>query len=105
VIVRAYNAQNRFWNRFADAQNTNARAYFAFLGCARWVGFRLDVCSGLLLIITAFVSVAMRSTQKVSKLNSVNITNSWSLGQFGGIGTQLCSTNGRYTAVGCSPIN
>ncbi|KAI8051429.1 hypothetical protein BDF22DRAFT_690688 [Syncephalis plumigaleata] len=51
---------------FSEAQNANARAFFAFLGCARWVGFRLDVGSGLLLILTAFVSVIMRSSQKAS---------------------------------------
>jgi ATP-binding cassette subfamily C (CFTR/MRP) protein 4 len=73
VTVRAYNAQQRFWKEFAEVQNANARAFFTFLGCARWVGFRLDVGSGLLLILTAFVSVIMRSSQKVRlivKLNS-----------------------------------
>ncbi|RKP26406.1 P-loop containing nucleoside triphosphate hydrolase protein, partial [Syncephalis pseudoplumigaleata] len=56
----------RFWNEFSSAQNANARAFFAFLGCARWVGFRLDVGSGFLLILTAFLSVLMRSSQQAS---------------------------------------
>ncbi|RKP04707.1 P-loop containing nucleoside triphosphate hydrolase protein, partial [Thamnocephalis sphaerospora] len=66
VTVRAHNMQTRFWDRFAAAQNTNASAFFAFLGCARWVGFRLDMCSSAFLIITAFASVAMRDTQQAS---------------------------------------
>ncbi|KAI9595888.1 ABC transporter type 1, transmembrane domain-containing protein [Syncephalis fuscata] len=66
VTVRAYNAQDRFWKQFSEAQNANARAFFAFLGCARWVGFRLDVCSGFLLALMAFVSIIMRSSQQAS---------------------------------------
>jgi ATP-binding cassette subfamily C (CFTR/MRP) protein 4 len=65
VTVRAYGAQSRFWERFATAQNTNAAAFFTFLGCARWVGFRLDMCSFVFLVISLFASVAMRSSQQV----------------------------------------
>ncbi|KAF9197444.1 hypothetical protein BGZ49_002103 [Haplosporangium sp. Z 27] len=64
--VRAFGVGDRFMTRFMDAQETNGRAYFSYLICARWLGFRLDALSALFLGITAIACVAVRDSQQAA---------------------------------------
>ncbi|KAF9095951.1 hypothetical protein BGX23_012309 [Mortierella sp. AD031] len=64
--VRAFGAGERFMGRFVEAQEDNGRAFFAYLICARWLGFRLDALSALFLGVTAVACVAVRDSQKAS---------------------------------------
>ncbi|KAF9913233.1 hypothetical protein BX616_010125 [Lobosporangium transversale] len=64
--VRAFGVGDRFMNRFVEAQETNGRAFFAYLICARWLGFRLDAVSALFLGITAVACVAVRDSQEAA---------------------------------------
>ena len=64
--VRAFGAGDRFMGRFVDAQEANGRAFFAYLICARWLGFRLDALSALFLGATAIACVAVRDSQEAA---------------------------------------
>ncbi|KAF9176351.1 hypothetical protein BGZ50_000936, partial [Haplosporangium sp. Z 11] len=66
--VRAFDAGDRFMGRFIDAQEANGRAFFSYLICARWLGFRLDAVSALFLGITAVACVAVRDSQEASRV-------------------------------------
>ncbi|KAF9432868.1 hypothetical protein BGZ76_010220 [Entomortierella beljakovae] len=64
--VRAFGVGERFMGRFIEAQEANGRAFFAYLICARWLGFRLDALSALFLGITAVACVAVRDSQQAA---------------------------------------
>ncbi|KAI1315767.1 hypothetical protein EDD11_000370 [Mortierella claussenii] len=64
--VRAFGVGERFMGRFVDAQEANGRAFFAYLICARWLGFRLDALSALFLGVTAVACVAVRDSQQAA---------------------------------------
>ncbi|KAF9426815.1 hypothetical protein BGZ94_005973 [Podila epigama] len=64
--VRAFGVGERFMSRFVDAQEANGRAFFAYLICARWLGFRLDALSALFLGITAVACVLVRDSQEAA---------------------------------------
>ncbi|KAG0083944.1 hypothetical protein BGZ92_010324 [Podila epicladia] len=64
--VRAFGVGERFMGRFVDAQEANGRAFFTYLICARWLGFRLDALSALFLGITAVACVAVRDSQEAA---------------------------------------
>ncbi|CAO3570724.1 unnamed protein product [Mortierella alpina] len=64
--VRAFDAGERFMGRFVDAQEANGRAFFSYLICARWLGFRLDALSALFLGVTAIACVAVRDSQQAA---------------------------------------
>ncbi|KAG0271436.1 hypothetical protein BGZ95_000753 [Linnemannia exigua] len=64
--VRAFGAGERFMGRFVEAQEDNGRAFFSYLICARWLGFRLDALSAIFLGITAVACVAVRDTQQAA---------------------------------------
>lgn len=65
--VRAFGAGERFMSRFVEAQEDNGRAFFSYLICARWLGFRLDALSALFLGITAIACVAVRDSQQAAQ--------------------------------------
>ncbi|KAG0201383.1 hypothetical protein BGX28_005784 [Mortierella sp. GBA30] len=64
--VRAFDAGERFMGRFVEAQEANGRAFFSYLICARWLGFRLDALSALFLGVTAVACVAVRDSQQAA---------------------------------------
>ncbi|KAG0351318.1 hypothetical protein BG005_009221, partial [Podila minutissima] len=64
--VRAFGVGERFMGRFVDAQEANGRAFFSYLICARWLGFRLDALSALFLGVTAVACVAVRDSQEAA---------------------------------------
>ncbi|KAF9536563.1 hypothetical protein EC957_010429 [Mortierella hygrophila] len=65
--VRAFGAGGRFMDRFVEAQEDNGRAFFAYLICARWLGFRLDALSAVFLGITAIACVAVRDPNQAAQ--------------------------------------
>ncbi|KAI9595929.1 hypothetical protein BDF19DRAFT_422368 [Syncephalis fuscata] len=62
VTLRALGVQDRFWNKFAKTQNTNSRAFFAFVALGRWIGFRLDFFGAVFLTAVTLAAVPLRSS-------------------------------------------
>ena len=58
VTIRAFEgAQDHFKHLFEERHDSNLRAFFAFLACSRWIGFRLDAICVILLGVACWVSV------------------------------------------------
>ena len=62
MTLRAYNLETSATLSFENQMNRNSRAWFSFLMVSRWLGFRLDSLSSMILIIVVFVAVALRET-------------------------------------------
>ncbi|KAG5462637.1 MAG: hypothetical protein BJ554DRAFT_4296 [Olpidium bornovanus] len=62
ATVRAYDAVARFNGIFSEAVNQNTRAYYLFLGSARWLGIRIDVLAATFLSVTTFLTVTFRQS-------------------------------------------
>lgn len=62
VTLRGYGLENAAERSFQSQLNRNSRAWFSFLMVSRWLGFRLDLESSVLLIVVVFVGVALRDT-------------------------------------------
>ncbi|XP_066923803.1 ATP-binding cassette sub-family C member 4-like [Clytia hemisphaerica] len=56
--IRAFRVQDKFFDLFAEVQDKHTEAYFTFVASTGWLGFNLDLISGLLVIFTSFVTVA-----------------------------------------------
>ncbi|KAI1315964.1 hypothetical protein EDD11_010603 [Mortierella claussenii] len=65
--IRAFGRKEGFMNEHIKTQEDNGRAFFMYLGMARWLGYRLDAVSALFLGITAIACVAARDTQQASR--------------------------------------
>ncbi|KAF9106139.1 hypothetical protein BGX29_010389 [Mortierella sp. GBA35] len=65
--VRAFGVTNKFMDEHIKTQEDNGRAFFCYLGMARWLGYRLDAVSALFLGITAIACVAVRDSQQASR--------------------------------------
>ncbi|KAF9904913.1 hypothetical protein EC991_002213 [Linnemannia zychae] len=65
--VRAFGVSNKFMEEHIKTQEDNGRAFFTYLGMARWLGYRLDAVSALFLGVTAIACVAVRDTQQASR--------------------------------------
>jgi hypothetical protein len=50
-------AEEHFGAIFEERHNANLRAFFAFLSCARWIGFRLDLICVVLLGAACYLAV------------------------------------------------
>eukprot|EP00958_Prasinococcus_capsulatus_P002371 scaffold207_cov409-Prasinococcus_capsulatus_cf.AAC.76 len=61
-VIRAFGASDRFHKHFLSILNENGHWSFCFLVSNRWLGFRLDMISFLLLAVTVIFSVALRSS-------------------------------------------
>ncbi|MEW5316893.1 MAG: hypothetical protein WDW38_008234 [Sanguina aurantia] len=59
--IRAYMAQQRFHAHLLSHIDVNGAWQFGMLGVSRWVGMRLDVISGLLLLCSALLAVALHA--------------------------------------------
>ncbi|KAJ1990121.1 hypothetical protein H4R33_001839 [Dimargaris cristalligena] len=59
--IRTFRTGPSFMGRFAEALDQNARAFFIFMGCSRWLGFRLDFMSALFVTLSSMVTVASRA--------------------------------------------
>ncbi|KAG0224305.1 hypothetical protein BGW42_005193 [Actinomortierella wolfii] len=62
--VRAFGAGARFMQEMVRVQTDNSRAFFMYLGCARWLGFRLDFLAAVFVGVSAIACVAVRDTQQ-----------------------------------------
>lgn len=60
--LRAYSLQEKFTRLFEQEIDNNGRVYFSFLLINRWLGFRLDLMSALLLMGVSLLSVALVDT-------------------------------------------
>lgn len=56
VTIRTYNAEKRFLKMFQEFQTVHAQAYFNFVVVSRWLGFRLDILSWIVVTITIIAS-------------------------------------------------
>ncbi|KAF9126806.1 hypothetical protein BGW39_006340 [Mortierella sp. 14UC] len=65
--VRAFGVSNKFMDEHIKTQEDNGRAFFTYLGMARWLGYRLDAVSALFLGVTAIACVAVRDSQQASR--------------------------------------
>ncbi|XP_070178633.1 multidrug resistance-associated protein 1-like [Littorina saxatilis] len=61
-VIRAYNAQRRFADSFEDRVDNNNRFNFYSYCSNRWLGFRLDVLGGLVVLVTSLSAVSLRHT-------------------------------------------
>uniref|UniRef100_A0A7R9VUS5 ABC transmembrane type-1 domain-containing protein n=1 Tax=Pseudictyota dubia TaxID=2749911 RepID=A0A7R9VUS5_9STRA len=55
--IRANNAMEFYKGKFREAHDAHSRAFFAFLGSSRWVGFRMDSLMFLLLALASYLAV------------------------------------------------
>ena len=61
ITLRAYRLQNTASRRFQHHVDLNGRAWFSFLMCSRWLGFRLDLLSNLFLVFVAYLAAILGS--------------------------------------------
>jgi ATP-binding cassette subfamily C (CFTR/MRP) protein 4 len=57
IIVRAYEVQAQFMATHHRLADENTKAFFAWLVCARWLGFRVDLIASLFNGVIAFAAV------------------------------------------------
>jgi ATP-binding cassette subfamily C (CFTR/MRP) protein 4 len=57
ATIRANDSMKYFSAKFEDMHDAHTRAFFAFIGCSRWVGFRMDSLMFLLMSLVSFLSV------------------------------------------------
>lgn len=57
ATIRANNASMFFAKKFREAHDTHTRAFFSFIACSRWVGFRMDSLMFLLMSLVSFLAV------------------------------------------------
>lgn len=65
VTLRAYALEEKVSTLFLQQLNDNGRAWFSFLMAARWLGFRLDCESAIILAFVSLFAVWLRSTLDV----------------------------------------
>lgn len=56
--IKAFGAQQRFTTRFEELLDKNGQGYFAWLMALQWMGFRVDLVCGCVVLTCAVVSVA-----------------------------------------------
>ena len=59
--IRAYAAQQRFRSDFLAEMDLNGSWSYAFIGTARWIGFRLDLISAAILMIASILVMALHN--------------------------------------------
>lgn len=59
ITLRAYRLQRFASRRFQRSVDGNGRAWFSFLMCSRWLGFRLDLLSNVFLVFAAYLSAIL----------------------------------------------
>ena len=57
--IRAYGAGPRFLEAFIGALDANGAWWFAFISTARWIGFRLDAISAVMLTAGSILAMAI----------------------------------------------
>ena len=59
--IRAYGAQQRFRDEFLMQMDINGSWWYAFMGTARWVGFRLDLVAAAVLMAASLLIMGIHS--------------------------------------------
>ena len=62
ITLRAYQLEQRASYLFQYQLDQNGQVYFSFLMAARWLGFRLDMETSIVLILVAFLAVILRDS-------------------------------------------
>jgi ATP-binding cassette subfamily C (CFTR/MRP) protein 4 len=57
ATIRANGTTKYFTKKFESAHDAHTRAFFSFIACSRWVGFRMDALMFLLTCLVSFLSV------------------------------------------------
>ena len=57
--IRAYGAGPRFLDAFVGNLDANGAWWFAFISTARWIGFRLDFISAVMLTAGSILAMAI----------------------------------------------
>jgi ATP-binding cassette subfamily C (CFTR/MRP) protein 4 len=68
TTLRAYQLETRVASLFQEQVDDNARVFFSFLMCARWLGLRLDLETAVILTFVCFLAVILRDTVDVGLL-------------------------------------
>eukprot|EP00597_Dinobryon_sp_UTEXLB2267_P000867 CAMPEP_0170058302 /NCGR_PEP_ID=MMETSP0019_2-20121128/977_1 /TAXON_ID=98059 /ORGANISM="Dinobryon sp., Strain UTEXLB2267" /LENGTH=1219 /DNA_ID=CAMNT_0010263211 /DNA_START=4007 /DNA_END=7666 /DNA_ORIENTATION=+ len=98
ITLRAYKLQDKASRRFQNQVDMNGRAWFSFLLCSRWLGFRLDLESSIVLIFSAYLAVLLRGTVSLGLIGfalvyAMNLAGSlqWAVRQSAEAETQMTS--------------
>ena len=59
--IRANGAVEYFQEQFAEVQNAHTRTFFSFIGCTRWLNFRLEAIQISLLSMASLLAVIFQS--------------------------------------------
>eukprot|EP00475_Leptophrys_vorax_P014260 TRINITY_DN20660_c0_g1_i1.p1 TRINITY_DN20660_c0_g1~~TRINITY_DN20660_c0_g1_i1.p1 ORF type:complete len:828 (-),score=189.95 TRINITY_DN20660_c0_g1_i1:24-2222(-) len=62
VSVRAFGRQDVFMQVFQEKVDANNKIWFSYIGLARWIGFRMDYLVAVIIGLTAFLGVLLRTT-------------------------------------------
>lgn len=57
ATIRANDASGYFTSKFEHAHDSHTRAFFSFIACSRWVGFRMDSLVFFLMGLVSFLAV------------------------------------------------
>ncbi|KAL3796991.1 hypothetical protein ACHAW5_002761 [Stephanodiscus triporus] len=57
--IRANNALDFFQDKFRRVHDAHGRAFFAFISCSRWLGFRMDALMFIFLTVASFAAVVV----------------------------------------------
>ena len=68
VTLRAYKMQRKVIKMFQNEIDDNARAYFSFVLASRWIGFRLDLQTAIILMFVTMIAVVLRDSIDVGLL-------------------------------------
>eukprot|EP00804_Cyclotella_cryptica_P025547 CCRYP_002799-RD/>CCRYP_002799-RD protein AED:0.04 eAED:0.04 QI:9542/1/0.92/1/0.58/0.38/13/0/494 len=60
ATIRSNNALEYFQHKFRVVHDAHARAFFAFISCSRWLGFRMDSLMFIFLSIATFAAVIVQ---------------------------------------------
>lgn len=59
-VIRSNNAIGYFQTKFREVHDAHGRAFFAFIACSRWLGFRMDSLMFIFLAIASFAAVVVQ---------------------------------------------
>lgn len=60
--VRAFNLQDSFLDDFHHLIDANSRSWFGFQFASRWIGFRMDLISGAVVLFAGIFAVVLRES-------------------------------------------
>ncbi len=105
TTLKAYSLRRKATESFQRLIDRNSRVWFAFLLVSRWLGFRLDMQSALVLMAVAFVSVGLKDSVNVVRIayEFINLFLTIEIGIIG-LHADLYFSPVRTTSMGCSSV-